>query len=129
MFTDASFMFYMYVQHEAYTYNACHHMVTSKTVEKNRHVWSFLSHDKIFIPVHKHNNHWVLFVICPPDRKLLLLITYMIMENGMRPFLTILLGSLMITKDKKNSPKTHGLGICILSLSINNSTMMNVKFV
>jgi hypothetical protein len=40
-------------------------MVTKKTVDENGHVWSFLSHDKICVTVHKHGTQWVLFVICP----------------------------------------------------------------
>jgi Ulp1 family protease len=44
-------------------------MVTKKTVDANGHVWSFLSHEKIFVPVHKHQHHWVLFVICLADRQ------------------------------------------------------------
>jgi hypothetical protein len=62
---DASFMFYMYIHHESYTYNAWRGIVTNKTVDKDGHIWYFLSHDNIFVLVHKHNNHWVLFVICP----------------------------------------------------------------
>jgi Ulp1 family protease len=45
-------------------------MVKKKTVDSNVHVWSFLSHEKIFFPVHKDTNHWVLFVICPADRQI-----------------------------------------------------------
>jgi hypothetical protein len=67
---DASFMFSMYKEHEAYTYNACHHMLAHKTVDEDGHVWSFLSQDKIFVPVHTHNNHWVLFVVCSADRQI-----------------------------------------------------------
>jgi hypothetical protein len=67
---DASFMLYMYIQNEAYNCNACHRMVTNKTVDEDGHVWSFLSHVKIFVPVHKHNNHWVIFVICPAERQI-----------------------------------------------------------
>jgi hypothetical protein len=67
---DGSFMYYMYDQYGKYNYNGCHRMVTNKTVDANGHVWSFLSHEKIFVPVHKHQNHWVLlFVICPADQK------------------------------------------------------------
>jgi Ulp1 family protease len=42
-------------------------MVTKKTVNSNGHVWSFLSHEKIFVPVLKDANHWVLFVIFPAN--------------------------------------------------------------
>jgi hypothetical protein len=42
-------------------------MVTKKKVDSNGHVMSFLSHEKICVPVHKDLNHWVLFVICPAD--------------------------------------------------------------
>jgi Ulp1 family protease len=45
-------------------------MVRKQTVDENGLVWSFLSHEKIFVPVHKHGNHWVLFVICPADRQI-----------------------------------------------------------
>jgi Ulp1 family protease len=45
-------------------------MVTKRTVDSNGHVWSFLSHEKIFVLVHKHAHHWVLFVICPADRQI-----------------------------------------------------------
>jgi Ulp1 family protease len=45
-------------------------MVTKKTVDSNGHVMSFLSHEKIFVPVHKDANHWVLFVIFPADRQI-----------------------------------------------------------
>jgi Ulp1 family protease len=43
-------------------------MVMKKTVDTNGHVWSFLSHRKIFVPVHKHEHYWVLFVVCPADQ-------------------------------------------------------------
>jgi hypothetical protein len=61
-------MYDMYEQYEKYNYNGCCHMVTKKTVDANGHAWSFLSHKKIFVPVHKHANYWVLFVDCPDDR-------------------------------------------------------------
>jgi hypothetical protein len=67
---DGSFMFYMYKQYGKYNYNGCHLMVPQKTVDENGHVSSFLSHEKIFVPVHKHGNHWVLFVICPANRQI-----------------------------------------------------------
>jgi Ulp1 family protease len=67
---DGSFMFYMYEQYEKYNYNGCHRMVTKKKVDENGHVWSFISHEKISVPVQKHGNHWVLFVICPADRQI-----------------------------------------------------------
>jgi Ulp1 family protease len=47
----------------------CHHWVTKKSVDDDRHVvWSFLSHEMIFVPVHKNNDHWVLFIIWPASR-------------------------------------------------------------
>jgi hypothetical protein len=67
---DGSFRYYMYGQYKRYTYNGCRCMVTKKTVDSNVHVWSFLSHEKICVPVHKDANHWVLFVICPADQKI-----------------------------------------------------------
>jgi Ulp1 family protease len=45
-------------------------MVTKKTVDSNGHDMSFLSHDKILVPVHKYLNHLVLFAICPADRQI-----------------------------------------------------------
>jgi Ulp1 family protease len=45
-------------------------MVTKERVDANGHVWSFLSHEKIFVPVHKHQNHWFLFVIFSADREI-----------------------------------------------------------
>jgi Ulp1 family protease len=45
-------------------------MVMKKTVDSNGHVMSFLSREKIFVPVHKDANHWVLFVICPADQQI-----------------------------------------------------------
>jgi Ulp1 family protease len=67
---DGSSVYYMYEQYGKYNYNGCRHMVTKKTVDANGHVWSFLSHEKIFFPVHKHANHWVLFVVFPADRQI-----------------------------------------------------------
>jgi Ulp1 family protease len=67
---DGSFMYYMYGQFERYNYNGCRRMVTKKTVDSNKHAWSFLPHEKIFVPVYKDKNHWVLFVICPADRQI-----------------------------------------------------------
>jgi Ulp1 family protease len=45
-------------------------MVTKKEVYAQRHVWSFLSHEKILGPVRKHGIHWLLFVICPANRQI-----------------------------------------------------------
>jgi hypothetical protein len=67
---DGSFMYYMYEKYKKYNYNGCLRMVTKKTVDENGHVWSFLSHQKIFVPVHKHANHWFLFVVCPANRQI-----------------------------------------------------------
>jgi Ulp1 family protease len=67
---DGSFMYYMYGQYERYNYNGCRCMVMKKTVDSNGHVWSFMSHEKIFVPVHKDENHWVLFVIFPAHRQI-----------------------------------------------------------
>jgi Ulp1 family protease len=67
---EGSFMYYMYEQYEKYNYNGCHHMLTTKTVDLNGHIMSFISHEKIFVPVHKDLNHWVIFVICPADRQI-----------------------------------------------------------
>jgi hypothetical protein len=67
---DVYFMYYMYEQYRKYNYNGCRRMVRKKKVYANRHVWSFLSHEKIFVPVHNHANHWVLFVVCPADRQI-----------------------------------------------------------
>jgi Ulp1 family protease len=63
-------MYYMYEKYERYNYNGCCRMVTKKTVYSNGHVMSFLSHEKICVPVHKDANHWVLFVICPANRQI-----------------------------------------------------------
>jgi Ulp1 family protease len=67
---DGSFMYYMYEQYEKYNTNGCRSMVMNKTVDSNGHVWSFLSHDKICVPVNKDANHWVLFVVCPAERQI-----------------------------------------------------------
>jgi Ulp1 family protease len=67
---DGSFMYYICEQYERYNYNGCHRMVTKKTVDSNGHVMSFLSHEKIFVPVQKDANHWFLFVICPAERQI-----------------------------------------------------------
>jgi hypothetical protein len=67
---EGYFMYYMYEQYEKYNYNGCCRMVTKKTVDLNGHVMSFLSHKKIFVPVHKDLNHWVIFVICSADRNI-----------------------------------------------------------
>jgi Ulp1 family protease len=67
---DGSFMYYMYEQYRKYKYNGCRRMVTKKTVDANGHVWSFLSQEKIFAPVHKFANHWFLFAVCPVDRQI-----------------------------------------------------------
>jgi Ulp1 family protease len=67
---DGSFMYYMYEQYEKYNYNGCRRVVTKKTVNSNGHARSFLSHAKIFVPVHKNANYWVLFVVCSADRKI-----------------------------------------------------------
>jgi Ulp1 family protease len=67
---DGSFMYYMYEQYERYNYNGCRRMVTKKTVDSNGHVMSFLSHEKICVPVHKDAHHWVLSVFCPADRQI-----------------------------------------------------------
>jgi hypothetical protein len=77
---DGSFMFYMHVKYETCNYNACRRMVTHKTVDENGHVWSFLSHDKICIPIHKHVNHWVLFVIFPADQQITII--YYLYDQG-----------------------------------------------
>jgi hypothetical protein len=65
-----SFMYYMYEQYEKYHYNGCRRMMTKKKFDANGHVWSFISHEKICVPVHKHANRWVLFVVCPADRQI-----------------------------------------------------------
>jgi Ulp1 family protease len=67
---EGSFMHYMYEQYDKYDYNGCRRMVTNKTVNSNGHGMSFLSHEKIYVSVHKYLNHWVLFVICPADRQI-----------------------------------------------------------
>jgi Ulp1 family protease len=67
---EGSFMYYMYDQYGKYNYNGCRRMATNKTVDSNGHVMSFMSHEKIFVPVHNDLKHWVLFVICPADRKI-----------------------------------------------------------
>jgi Ulp1 family protease len=67
---DGSFMYYMYDQYIKYNYNGCRHMVTKKTIDANGHVWYFLPHEKICVPVHKHQHHWVLFVICPAHQQI-----------------------------------------------------------
>jgi hypothetical protein len=61
--TDNAFMYYMYIIKVEYDLNACRRWVTGKTVDDDGHVWYFLSHKMIFVPVQKSNNHWVLFII------------------------------------------------------------------
>jgi Ulp1 family protease len=45
-------------------------MLKKKKVDSNGHVMSFISHEKICVPVHKALNHWFQFVICPAYRQI-----------------------------------------------------------
>jgi hypothetical protein len=67
---DSAFMYYMHITKGEYYFNVCRRWVTKRTVDDDGHVWSFLSHDLIFVPVHKSKNHWVLFVRCPPNQEI-----------------------------------------------------------
>jgi hypothetical protein len=119
---DASFMFYMYIHHDVYNYNAYRRMVKKNQLTKMDMSGIYFSTTTYsFHSTNTTTSGGSLSFVQPKD-KLLLLIPYMIRENGMLPFSTILLGSSMSTKDKKNSPKTNRLGICIRLLLINNST-------
>jgi Ulp1 family protease len=67
---DSVFRYYMYLAKGEYDFHACRCWVTNKSVDDDGHVWSFLSHEMIFVPVHEHNDHWVLFIICPVNREI-----------------------------------------------------------
>jgi hypothetical protein len=61
----------IYVAKEHCDFNACRPLVMKKEVNNGGQVFSFLSHEAIFVPVNMNNVHWVLFVICPPNREIL----------------------------------------------------------
>jgi hypothetical protein len=61
--TDSGFAYQMYFANEHYDLNACHHWVTKKDVNYDGHIFSFLSHKMVFVPVNINNVHLVLFAI------------------------------------------------------------------
>jgi Ulp1 family protease len=65
---DGSFVYYMYEQYGKYNYNGCRRMVTKKQSMQMDMSGPFF-HTRP-PPVHKHANHWVLFVVCPADRQI-----------------------------------------------------------
>jgi hypothetical protein len=122
----SAFMYYMYIQTEAYNFNACR-CWGGGAVENDGHVGTFLSHDKIFVPVHKSNNHWVIFIICPADRQIA------VFDSLYEPrqwYVTILDNLVRFIHDyQKSKDILNGLGICIRLLSRSNRIMTIVEFV
>jgi Ulp1 family protease len=70
---DSWFMYYMFVQNERYDFDACRRWVTKKDVNSDGHVLSFMSHELMFVPVNMDNVHWILFVICPENREMIVI--------------------------------------------------------
>jgi hypothetical protein len=113
-------MYYMYEQYGKYNYNECRRTLTKKTVDANGHVCSFLSHAKIFVPVHNRANHWVLFVVCPADRKITIIDSLYYQGSWHVMMLNNIVKFIHDYKKSKKIQKINWLGTCIRLLWINN---------
>jgi hypothetical protein len=69
-FLDCAFMYNMYIETGTYNFNNCRRFVTKRTVVDGK-VFSFLSHEKVFIPVNKDGNHWCLVTIIFANREIM----------------------------------------------------------
>jgi hypothetical protein len=68
---DSGFMYYMFVQFDRYDSDAC--WVPKRGVNPDGHVFLFMSHELMFVPVNMENVHWVLFIICPANREIIVI--------------------------------------------------------
>jgi hypothetical protein len=66
---DSGFTYDMFVQFDHYDLDACQRWVTKREVNPDRHVFLFMSHELIFVPMNMENVHWVFFVICPENQE------------------------------------------------------------
>jgi hypothetical protein len=72
-FTDSGFVYYMYLPNHEYDYISCRRLAMKKEVNDNGHIFSFLSHEVIFLTVEMDNIHWIMFAIIPPIREILVI--------------------------------------------------------
>jgi hypothetical protein len=66
---DINFMYYMFVQLGRYDFDSCRRWVTKREVNADGHVFSFMSHELILVPVNMENV--CLFVIFPANREII----------------------------------------------------------
>jgi Ulp1 family protease len=72
-FMDSGFMYCMYLANHEYDYSACRRWVMKKEVNDQGHIFSFLLHEEIFVPVNMDNVHWIMFSIIPANREILVI--------------------------------------------------------
>jgi hypothetical protein len=70
---DSGFVYYMFVQLGRYDFDSCRRWATKREVNDDGHVFSFMSHELISVPVNMENVHWCLFVICPANREIIVI--------------------------------------------------------
>jgi Ulp1 family protease len=72
-FMDSGFVYYKFLAKEEYDFSAWHHWATKKDMNDDGHIFSFLSHEVICVPVNMKNMHWILFYIIPVNREMLVI--------------------------------------------------------
>jgi hypothetical protein len=72
-FMDSGFVYCMFLSKEEYDVSACHRWAMKKDVNDDGHIFSFLSHEVICVPVSMDNMNWILFAIVPANREILVI--------------------------------------------------------
>jgi hypothetical protein len=70
---DSGLIYYMYLTTHEYYYSACRCWVTKKEVKGQYHIFLFLLHEVIFVPVNMDTFDWILFAILPANLEILVI--------------------------------------------------------
>jgi hypothetical protein len=120
-FMDSGVVYSIFLAEEEYDFSAFRRWAMKKDVYNDGHIFFFLSHEVIVVPVNMKNMHWILFSIIPANREFLVVD---LLYDPASPYHVQIYSTLRIL-----SPKINGHGMCILLMPRSRLTFMTVACV